>query len=299
MILDNEYLDSKNYQYFITTHSNHLLDLTLDYPKGISIYKFVQEVENKKSITQVSSGNQSILSELGVQNSSVFLANKVIWVEGITDRLYLRKMLELWVTKEKGCNKWNSLREDIDYIFAEYGGSNIKHLFLGLSDENKSDDVTIKRIASSSMFIADADSVKWKEEEHKKRREILGELYVELPVREIENLLSPQSIIDGIMGFKRCKNKSISEEIFRYSRNGAKYHKDDLKYLDKPLGKFISSLGINCVKFEGSSGTLDSSKKLAFCGYVVDSLTYEKMTPEACSVVERIFSFVDSRPAEK
>ena len=35
------------------------------------------------------SPDANILRELGVRNSSVFLTNATIWVEGITDRMYM------------------------------------------------------------------------------------------------------------------------------------------------------------------------------------------------------------------
>jgi predicted ATP-dependent endonuclease of OLD family len=34
-------------QYFITTHSNHLLDITLDFNKNISTYSFQKESDEK------------------------------------------------------------------------------------------------------------------------------------------------------------------------------------------------------------------------------------------------------------
>jgi hypothetical protein len=34
-------------QYFINTHSNHLLDITLDFNKNISIYSFQKESDEK------------------------------------------------------------------------------------------------------------------------------------------------------------------------------------------------------------------------------------------------------------
>ena len=85
------------FQYFITTHSNHILDLTLEYD-DISVYSFQKRTGNDGNtfqIQNVSSNQKQILEQLGVRNSSVFLANCTIWVEGITDRLYLKKYLEV------------------------------------------------------------------------------------------------------------------------------------------------------------------------------------------------------------
>ena len=79
-------------------------------------------------VESVESGNSSSLELLGVRNSSVFLVNATIWVEGITDRWYLRKMLDSYMEylKEDGFLSL-SLEEDVHYSFVEYGGNNITH----------------------------------------------------------------------------------------------------------------------------------------------------------------------------
>jgi predicted ATP-dependent endonuclease of OLD family len=59
-------IEFPNHQYFITTHSNHFLDLTLDYG-NISIYKFngiEKDKEQRFVLEQVESGDSSILKSL-------------------------------------------------------------------------------------------------------------------------------------------------------------------------------------------------------------------------------------------
>lgn len=72
----------------------------------------------------MSAGDQSILDELGAQPSSVFLSNKSIWVEGITDRLYLREYLRIL---QLGFPPDDRIVEDVHYIIAKYGGGNVIH----------------------------------------------------------------------------------------------------------------------------------------------------------------------------
>ena len=94
----NAYCDSdefKNTQVFVTTHSNHLLDLTLDFNNLCSIFSFERKSDKEFIIKNVTP-NKEVLELLGARSSSVFLSNCVIWVEGITDRLYIRKFLELY-----------------------------------------------------------------------------------------------------------------------------------------------------------------------------------------------------------
>lgn len=104
-----------NLQVFLTTHSNHFLDLSYDYPDEIAIFSFEKINETEFSVKNITE-NSIIIDLLGVRNSSVFLANCVIWTEGVTDRMLIRKLLEL--------TKFN-FKEDFHYAFAEYGGNNL------------------------------------------------------------------------------------------------------------------------------------------------------------------------------
>lgn len=96
-ITNNEDLKKKNLSYIITTHSNHFLDLTIE-KDNVSIYSFSprnNELNDQQfTIKNVNGGDNSLLKELGVNNSSVFMANCSIWVEGISDRNYIKSFLK-------------------------------------------------------------------------------------------------------------------------------------------------------------------------------------------------------------
>lgn len=116
-ISSNEYLKNKKLKYFISTHSNHFLDLTIE-KENISIYTFTGFIddkgENKFIIKNVNSGDNTILRELGVNNSSVFMANNSIWVEGVSDRNYIKAFLKSYLNF---IDESITLREDIDFVF--------------------------------------------------------------------------------------------------------------------------------------------------------------------------------------
>jgi predicted ATP-dependent endonuclease of OLD family len=83
---------SKDFIFFLITHSNHILDTSIS-PDSISIFSLQKQLEldssDSKLILRRSYGSDmAILDSLGVTNASVFLANCAIWVEGVTDRLY-------------------------------------------------------------------------------------------------------------------------------------------------------------------------------------------------------------------
>jgi hypothetical protein len=152
------------HQFFITTHSNHLLDLLED-NELVSIFSFSEIADRAPSPTdpsQADSGSnpqqskpkpsfrirpsilkdRQTLLELGVRPSATYLANATIWVEGVSDCAYLRAYMEAFVhyLKIRG-NDWgkNSIngkslaqrleeyKEDRHYAFVEYSGSNLEH----------------------------------------------------------------------------------------------------------------------------------------------------------------------------
>src|SRR5690606_11789097 len=107
--LMNFYLNETNHYYFFTTHSNHLLDMT-DESDQVMIQKFVKQPkkdEPNKFEFKINrcDRDRELLASLGVRPSSVYLANCTIWVEGITDRLYItkymKKYLEVLKTEEE------------------------------------------------------------------------------------------------------------------------------------------------------------------------------------------------------
>lgn len=283
---DIEELKGANQQFFITTHSNHLLDLTLDY-QNISVYKFSTISDNRKLVTRVSNGNKSLLEELGVQNSSVFLANKAIWVEGISDRKYIRTFLNLYIEKHHPKSA-KPLIEDIDYVIAEYQGSNIKHWLFG--DDNEDRPIEFERLCSDSLFIADKDGDN-KKPQHARRQELLGEgRYLITPGREIENILSIKSIVDGIKGFSKSNDFTLLEEVKKYKVNNLYTL---AKYKNKLIGDFImSELKPTGNNFMDKSGTLMAGKKNDFSFYATENMTYEDMTIEAIEFTAQIYSFI-------
>ena len=146
-------------QYFITTHSNIVLDTSADANINMSIFKFKKLKDQPKggqekfTVEQCNNGDVSLLNELGVRNSSVFLSNCSIWVEGITDRLYLKHYLKLYTDKypEK-----KQFRENLDYTFIEYGGGNLVHL--NFDQKDSSDTINAKYINNKIFLIADNDN---------------------------------------------------------------------------------------------------------------------------------------------
>ncbi len=276
-----------NHQYFITTHSNAILDVSADTNVNMSVFKFTKNKncvgnEPRFLIEQCSSGDVSLLNVLGVRNSSVFLANCSIWVEGITDRLYLKHYLNLYL-KKQGIS--NLFRENIDYTFIEYGGGNIVHF--NFEKENSEDNINARYINNRIFLIADNDNTKpgsKKEARKKHLEEILEDKFYELPVTEIENLL-PQQAIEQILIKQNPNHVNLIKEKFSIER----------KYKNQKLGSYLDRLfkDSGLKQYSAQSGTIKN--KLEFCQTALGVIDdYDMLTDEAKDLVEKIVAFIKS-----
>ena len=216
-----------NLQIFVTTHSNHFLDLTYDYEEDIKIFSFERRKEDGRTLISDKTSNTKILDLLGVRNSSVFLANCVIWTEGVTDRMLIKSLLEL--------DEDFDFVEDRDYSFAEYGGANFKNF--AFSEENSDKNSTnVLSYSNTNYIVADNDARanESKNEYRKNMKEILGQDNVFDDHVEIENLI-PFSI------WKKVLPKLISKKSCIEIREKEKVEESDFnEYLKtKKIGVLL------------------------------------------------------------
>ncbi|EXB46539.1 AAA ATPase domain protein [Acinetobacter sp. 1000160] len=166
--LMNFYLNETEHYYFFTTHSNHLLDMA-DESDQVIIQKFVKKINKDESNSAEFSiyrcnRDRDLLASLGVKPSSVYLANCTIWVEGITDRLYITKFMEKFLTllEKKDSELYTKYRRfmpNYHYTFVEYAGSNLTHWSFCEDYPHLMEDkgLSAKAIASDMLLIADGD----------------------------------------------------------------------------------------------------------------------------------------------
>lgn len=216
---------------FLVTHSNHILDTSFDYKDEISIFSFEKKLHANKAIFNVnslSSPDLSLLNLLGVRNSSIFLSNCCIWVEGVSDRIYINKYLVLYM-KYKGVEN-PSFYEDLHYSFLEFGGNQIVHYdFADKVEAIDGNKINALKITNRMMLIHDSDENK--ETRHKLLSSQLGNNYFRLQVREIENLIAPSTIIRLLDHYKKKESEEFKIDI--------EIKQED--YANVPFGKFIST----------------------------------------------------------
>ncbi|MAD44046.1 MAG: hypothetical protein CMH98_03495 [Oceanospirillaceae bacterium] len=286
-------------QYFITTHSNHILDLSLEYD-DILIYKVFKDLKDGVSnigIKKVEENyDKDLLIELGVKPSSVYMSNCTIWVEGITDRLYLHHFLNKHI-EQKGLKKYV---ENHHYSFVEYQGGVLGHWDFSEPDADSSEDSGMSALKSCSdaFLIADGD-IKSKGDRAYNLSQQLGDRFYMIPGKEFENMLPCEAIVKAA--------KEIFSAATREKYNVSIEKLDELKlsdyetsddgvghHLDKVLE--LGGKGDNKRVFSAKSGTIKSGDKVNFCRKVIridrdDNLPMSKSMEELC---KKIYSHIET-----
>lgn len=306
------YLNETKHYYFFTTHSNHLLDMA-DESDQVIIQKFVkQPKENPKDGFDFKiyrcDRDRDLLASLGVKPSSVYLANCTIWVEGITDRLYITKYMEkhLAELEKSGSEQYKKYRRfmpNYHYTFVEYSGSNLTHWSFSDDYADHLDDkgLSAKAVASEMLLIADGDIKNKPERVKALQTEFKKENYFILKCKETENTLPKDSIINVAKSkFSRLRAETqksydillideITEEnYFDHSEFGIG------KLLDQAIKKPTSTT--TKTAFADGQGVGTIKYKLDFCREIIkdfDDHPNWQLTPKAKELCERIFQHIE------
>ncbi len=136
-------------QFLITTHSNAVLDSATEQDR---IYRFGFSPGVGTSVQRCSDiiEKSGILDALGVSGSSLLQTNCILWVEGPSDRIYLK----LWL-RHLRANQQPALIEGSDFSFVYYGGKVLSHF--AFSEGGQDELVELIRICRYSAVIMDRD----------------------------------------------------------------------------------------------------------------------------------------------
>ncbi|WP_428069027.1 AAA family ATPase [Chryseobacterium gambrini] len=299
-ITNNDYLKEKDLTYFISTHSNHFLDLTIE-KDNISIFLFNKAEKDKFIIKNVNHGDNSALQYLGVTNSSVFLANCSIWVEGISDRNYLKAFLKAY------CKSFDLPypKEDIEFAFIEYAGSNIDHY--NFDDVELKEKINAFSINNRIFLISDYDG-SYKNEKHKVYEELSKsnnnfEYQTTKDYKEIENIL-PFKVWDKIL-INFCDKRKLREiEDFQRVKgqiSDSLNKREETTYKDSYIGKLLNSIKDDIPElnkiWDKTDGTLINKSEVS---YKVLELTEKgeiswddfKTNPKIVSIIKDLYDFI-------
>lgn len=135
---------------FLTTHSNVAIDLF-----GKDINAQIVRICNdgcKSTVEPAMSekAKQTLLDDLGFKASDLLQSNCVIWVEGPSDRIYIKKWLELF--------GGNDLEEGLDYQFLYYGGTLLSHYTANVEEKKNTDSlIEMLKINRHSYVVMGSD----------------------------------------------------------------------------------------------------------------------------------------------
>ncbi|WP_160165315.1 AAA family ATPase [Pseudogulbenkiania ferrooxidans] len=291
-------IDETNHQFIVTTHSNHILELA-EIDPNIIIHKCKKRAGADGTFVEIEKcgKDNDFLIEMGVHPSSVFLSNCTIWVEGITDRLYIKKFIEKYIQEQETKNDAPpAYIEDYHYSFVEYQGSTLTHWNFSGDHEKQSEQMKAAFTTASAFVIADGDII-GKGTRADDLSSQLGESVHILKCKETENLLPKKILVKTVRKLHESKKSPLKESI----------QIEDIENLDETLLQ-NSTLGIghhidvalglqgkgqeNERYFSDASGTI--SAKVNFCRSVIevmDEVEWE-LSDEARTLCAKIFDHI-------
>jgi predicted ATPase len=266
------------HQFFATTHSNHLLDTTGDY-ESCAIFT-LRRAGELFQISRLAARDKAILAELGANASSMFLTNAAVWVEGITDRRYIREFLRKFLVSSEMASV---IKEDTHFSFIEVGGACVVHWdFSEEVTKDLTNRIRVASICTRSMLVLDGDNLN-KGTRIETFKAQLGDDLLLLDAKEVENLL-PETVVRAVVN---KMDESIPQERL------GKIKEEEYGKPGVALGSYLDqALGVS--QFGADSGTIRAKTK--FCDLAIaemQSSTEWTLTSSAERVCGKIVQFVE------
>jgi len=241
-----EYSKKHSAYFFITTHSNIVIDIF-----GANEHAQIIHVENDgvRSKTTTVLSNEStkrILHDLGIKASDLLQCNGVIWVEGPSDRNYINKWLELLAP---------DLKEGLHYSIMFYGGRLLSNLSFDSESFNK-EVIPLLKINRNAFVIIDRDGkiASPKLNDTKKRiNQEIGDNHCWITEgREIENYLSDEVVTNWLLGrhgtnvqFVNDKNIKLEDNICNSTKKNILTYNSSKTLYSSEISEFIDPDSLN------------------------------------------------------
>lgn len=231
----------KNIQFFFSTHSSEFLDCLTE---GDRLFHFRQEPEGHSIVDSCTNIVQAhgVLDRLGIRGSSLLQSNCAIWVEGPSDRLYIRKWLN-----DLAVERSIKLVEGSDYCFLFYGGKVLSHFDLECDSED--DLIAMLRASRFSAVVMDKDlpnnasDEKLRQAKERIRNAMASDSQHRLAIithgREIENDIPLEPLKAAALAKLALPKGSLDGLILTGERRFGEEIADFLKITDKDKRKSI------------------------------------------------------------
>lgn len=135
--------DYTSNQYFVSTHSPAVIDTP-----GARVFAVNWSESTLVKPVASLSDRFEVVSDLGVRASDVVQSTCVIWVEGPSDRVYLKAFLQATDP---------DLIEGSDYTIMFYGGRLLSHLAALNQDETQDELVALRSLNQNCAVVMDSD----------------------------------------------------------------------------------------------------------------------------------------------
>jgi hypothetical protein len=297
-ISENPTITGKGLRFFINTHSNHILSEALLGSAETEIFVFTRRDKDSTNISVFDGNGQHALEMLGVLNTSVLISNCTIWVEGITDRLYLRAFLKAYCQANK--SKVEPI-EGFQYSFIEYAGNNLIHYNFDPTKESDPDrldeQINTFFINSNVFLLADSDFNKQAKHSYYEQldKNKVNFTFHQTGLPEIENLL-PRSVLQAWLtnsiGCEAAEIETVLNELKPTQKLGTSFH-DKFTLKGSSKRKFMN---------EGDGGTLVSRYKNDLADFVHKSVSNGTITWHQLKesemlekLVIKLFNFINDK----
>lgn len=152
--------DKTTNQYFITTHSAQLMDTS-----EAAVFHIRHDGRESAVSSAISPVHKyEICMDLGYRASDLIQANCVIWVEGPSDRLYVKH----WLGAQAP-----DLKEGLHYSIMFYGGRLLSHL--SANDPEVDDFISLRRLNRQISILIDSDRRKPKARLNQTKKRVIEE----------------------------------------------------------------------------------------------------------------------------
>lgn len=208
-------VDNTSNQYFIATHSASIIDQ----PDAA-----VFSVSHSNQSTQINliigaAQRHKLCHDLGYRASDLLQANAIVWVEGPSDRIYIKH----WISSVD-----SSLAEGLHYSIMFYGGRLLSHL--SANDDEINEFINLRRLNRNMAIVIDSDRKNSQTKLNDTKLRILQEFDADSTYawvtagREIENYI-PIAMLSDVLSnlyakFQEIENRDKFAHSLHYIQKG-------------------------------------------------------------------------------
>ena len=238
---------------FLTTHSH--IAINMFFEKNRACIYHVTKGAKGASVKRIEShiDKTGILDDLDIKASDILQANGIIWVEGPSDRIYIKRWLDIFFD--------NRFEEGKHYQFLYYGGRLLSHY----SAEEETDLINIFKVNRNAAIVMDSDKRKAGDELNCTKKRIIEELKKAdmfcwvTEGKEIENYI-PKDAIEKLLDRKietECQTYELfSQYIAPYYKN---FEKGKVLFAKKIKDCLIKENSLSCLDLQKQVGKLYES----------------------------------------